>query len=261
MGSNDPVSDAQGQGQSRGQGTEANEDAFVADDNLGLYVVCDGAGDEAGGEVASSLAAETIRAFVDRRVADRGRRFRSASFSTSTAVEAIDAAFDAIFSRARQSPALARMATTMTMLLVTAERAIVGHVGDSRLYRATTGQLQQLTVDHPVTEAASGAPLAVGVDAFSLALRPGDVFLLCSDGLRPALSDERWALGVLRRGSVSRAAQRLLQRAAELDPAADATAVVVRVEDETPYTLLQHSRPTAAVSFEDFGFAASASHG
>ncbi len=257
------VNDSEGQGRSRGAEATENEDSFFADDSIGLYVVCDGASSEAAGEIASGLATRAIRAFIDRKVHERGRGFFSRPLSTATAVEAIDRAFDAIFEEARARPELARMTTTVTMLLISGEQVIVGHVGDSRLYRVGPKTLHQLTLDHPVTKPASGAPAAalqaVGVDAFSLPLRSNDVFLLCTDGVLPALADEAWALEVLRMRNVSRAAERILERSAELNTSADATAIVVRVEDDGDRFLLSHSAPSVAVAFEQFAFAAASS--
>lgn len=256
------VNDSEGQGRSRAADSKQNEDSFFADDSVGLYVVCDGASSEAAGEVASGLATRAIRAFIDRRVREQGKAFFSRPLTTHTAVEAIDRAFDAIFEEARARPELARMTTTITMLLVSGDRVIVGHVGDSRLYRAGPKTLHQLTLDHSVTESVSGEPAsrlqAVGVDAFWLPLQSNDVFLLCTDGVTPALADEAWALDVLRSKTVSRAAERILDRAAELDASADATAIVVRVEDDGDRFLLSHSTPSVAAAFEEFAFAAAA---
>lgn len=248
------VNDNESRGHTRGRPNEANEDAFEADDHLGLYVVCDGAGAEEGGEEASRIAVAATRDHVARLV--EGRRFRSSSFSEETAAVAIEAAFDAVYRAASRDPSLARMSTTITMLLLTSERAVVGHVGDSRLYLASDRGLAQLTVDHPSTKLTEGVTV-VGVDTFSIRVRPGDVFLLCTDGLRSALEDEDWVLEQLQAPSISSAARRILERAAAVEPDVDATVVLVRVADDVPRACVQHSSSWVAGAFSELTFAGS----
>ncbi len=192
---------------------ENNEDSFRVCDDIGLYLVADGMGGHEGGEVASKVVADTVAEFVanattavtigaDDDVA-RGRRRLS---------QAIALARDEIGRRAVGE--LAEMGTTLAALLMRDQRAIVAHVGDSRVYRLRGGHLEQLTKDHSfVAELrAAGVPdlMASLPDEFSamvtrcialecnsepdfvvLEVEAGDVFLLCSDGLTDALSNER----------------------------------------------------------------------
>jgi serine/threonine protein phosphatase PrpC len=191
---------------------ESNEDAYCARTDLGLYVVADGMGGHAAGEVASRLAVEVIEAFIrDTRDADLNRTwpfpydtslsldgnrlkaaFRLANRRLATAMEADDT--------------LRGMATTAAAVLITNGAPVVAHVGDSRVYRFRGGQLLQLTEDHSwvgeqvragvlsdadarrhpwrnvVTRALSGGD-DPHVEVTEIQVTPNDRLLICSDGL------------------------------------------------------------------------------
>jgi len=178
-----------------------NEDAFVCDPPL--YAVADGMGGAQAGEIASRLAA----AALEERVAGL--------LGEAAVAELIREANDRIYRHALADPAAAGMGTTVTALLVDegAGTIAVGHVGDSRAYLVRDGALEQLTADHSlvaelvrsgrltpqeaeqhphrsVITRALGTEADVEVDTFSVAAEPGDIYLVCSDGLSSMIRDD-----------------------------------------------------------------------
>jgi protein phosphatase len=178
-----------------------NEDTFVCEPPL--FAVADGMGGAQAGELASRLAAAAIEE-------------RAAGLRGELAVAGlVREANSRIFDRARRDPAVAGMGTTITIVLVDEEEgsAAIGHVGDSRAYRVRAGALEQLTSDHSLVaelvrtgrltedEAVShphrsvitralGTDEEVEVDTHTVGLEPGDLLLLCSDGLTSMLRDD-----------------------------------------------------------------------
>lgn len=187
----------------RGCKRPSNEDAFACSVENGVFVVCDGMGGAAAGEVASSIAVgEVLRVLSERP-----------SPFPELAEEAVSIANLAVYSRAQQNPRLNGMGTTMVALVVQDAEAWVINVGDSRCYRFRDGILEQLSLDHSLVEEqvrmgkmtpsealtsplrnvitrALGTQPLVAPDCFPLETADGDVFLLCSDGLTRELSDE-----------------------------------------------------------------------
>ena len=178
-----------------------NEDAFICEPPL--FAVADGMGGARAGEIAAGLAAAALEE------ADAETR------GAEGIVALIAEANRRIWERSLSDPATAGMGTTVTAALVDAASGTVaiGHVGDSRAYLLRDGAIEQLTVDHSLVaelvqsgvltpeEAerhpqrsaitrALGTEPTVEVDAFTIEAAPGDVFLICSDGLSVMLSDE-----------------------------------------------------------------------
>ncbi|HXG76969.1 MAG TPA: Stp1/IreP family PP2C-type Ser/Thr phosphatase [Gaiellaceae bacterium] len=178
-----------------------NEDAFVCAPPL--FAVADGMGGARAGEIAARLAASALEEGGSRQRGPEG------------VVALIAEANRRIWERSLQDPQTAGMGTTVTAALVDDETGTVaiGHVGDSRAYLLRDGSLEQLTTDHSLVaelvesgvltpeEAerhpqrsaitrALGTEPTVEVDAFTVEARPGDLFLICSDGLSTMLSDE-----------------------------------------------------------------------
>ena len=172
-----------------------NEDSFVCQPPL--FAVADGMGGAQAGEVASGIAADTLR---DGTIA-------TGDDGPARIVELIQTANQRVYQRAHDDAAASGMGTTMTAALLQAGGVVlIGHVGDSRAYVLRDGKLEQLTDDHSlvaelvrrgelspeeaelhpqrsVITRALGTDPNVDVDAFSFQAHPGDVFLLCSDGL------------------------------------------------------------------------------
>lgn len=201
-----------------GRKRPSNEDAFGYSIEHGVYVVCDGMGGAAAGEVASSLAVdEMMRLLTSPEVANSGASHSGASRSLiENAEQALASANAAIFNRAKRSRNLSGMGTTLVSLIAENRRVWMMNVGDSRGYRMRKARpdckLEQITLDHSLVEEqlrmgrmdrleaqrspfknvitrALGTQSIVTPDIFELETEPGDVFLLCSDGLTRELSD------------------------------------------------------------------------
>jgi serine/threonine protein phosphatase PrpC len=200
-----------------GRRRRRNEDSFVV--SPPLFAVADGMGGARAGEIASRLAAAAVRE-EDADTANVGELIREANRR--------------VFERARDDAAASGMGTTMTLALVEDDHVTIGHVGDSRAYRLREGELEQLTEDHSlvaelvrsgrlspeeaemhpqrsVITRALGTEANVDVDTFSVDAQPGDVFLLCSDGLTTMVGDERIVTAVTEnREDLERAAKELI---------------------------------------------------
>lgn len=198
----------------RGRKRTSNEDAFGYSVEHGIYLVCDGMGGAAAGEIASSLAVEEVL----RLVTERCEASNGEAPLAAIAEEAVAAANLAIQSRAQRNPRLNGMGTTLVGLLVGPpdgqQRAYILNVGDSRCYRLRNRHLELCTTDHSLVEEqvrigritraqaarspfrnvitrALGTQRSVTPDVIESDVEPGDVFLLCSDGLSRELSDSQ----------------------------------------------------------------------
>ena len=185
-----------------GMQRQANEDNFIA--RSPLFVVADGMGGAQAGEVASQTAVEVFKHGLPDGVPE------------ATLQQMIGVANRNIHDQAHADSSLSGMGTTITAAFVNSEReeVVVGHVGDSRAYRLRSGILQRLTRDHSLVEEmrrrgqiteeqaedhpqrsiitrALGPEPEVEVDIQAVPAEPGDIFLLCSDGLTTMLNDER----------------------------------------------------------------------
>jgi protein phosphatase len=189
----------------RGRKRPSNEDAFGFSVEHGVYVVCDGMGGAAAGEIASSIA-------VDEVLRELSERSEAGVPLPQVAEKAVCLANEAIYSRAQRNPRLSGMGTTLVALVADERHVWVLNVGDSRCYRLRNGRLEQLTLDHSLVEEqvrmgrmtqsealrspmrnvitrALGTQNCVTPDCFEFAAESGDVFLLCSDGLTRELND------------------------------------------------------------------------
>ncbi|GAB5548512.1 MAG: hypothetical protein SangKO_082720 [Sandaracinaceae bacterium] len=197
----------------------SNEDAFILDNDIGLYVVADGMGGHAAGEVASQEAVDTVLGMVRRGYASveqfqhegpTGDNVRGVQRLLESAVQA---ATYMVFAIAENDPDQKGMGTTVSALLVMESHAVVAQVGDSRVYLVRENKVYQLTEDHTlvawqvkqgiISEAeaalsphknvitrAVGSRDYVQVDTQCVEVGPGDRFLVCSDGLHGYLTDE-----------------------------------------------------------------------
>lgn len=193
-----------------------NEDYFEIDPQHRLYVVADGMGGHSHGEVAAQIAVSAIRDFI-AKTADRDTTW---PFGMDARLErhsnllkmAVRMAHDHVLRAISKDGSLYGMGTTVVGLLLSGGTAAVAHVGDSRAYRLRDGRLEQLTQDHTwvneqvvagflskeqarshplknVVTRALGGESDVLVDLREVQVRPGDLYLLCSDGLTGMLSD------------------------------------------------------------------------
>lgn len=195
-----------------------NEDNFAVLEDDQLYIVADGMGGHASGEVASQLAIDTLRDFFKATSADPEATWpykmdKSRGYEENRLVTGIKLANLRIFEANQRDPKLRGMGTTIVAILIVDDGVLVGHVGDSRVYRLRDGKLEQLTEDHSLlndyikmkrlTEAeianfphkniivrALGMKDIVKVDVVLDPPKPGDLYLLCSDGLSGPVSDD-----------------------------------------------------------------------
>ncbi|MDB4976240.1 MAG: serine/threonine phosphatase PrpC, regulation of stationary phase, partial [Myxococcaceae bacterium] len=186
-----------------------NEDSFCTDEELGLYVVCDGMGGHAAGEVASKTAVNAIvRVIYEQRdaIASFDGSHQALEQMIVLLHQAISEASRTVYEVASSDRGKHGMGTTCVALLVLGDKAVMGTVGDSRVYLARDQRIDQLSTDHnfmtevvasgmmsPEQAAAAlhanvltravGVQPTVKVDALAFDVLPGDTFLLCSDGL------------------------------------------------------------------------------
>jgi len=229
-----------------GRKRRGNEDCYALAPDLGLFLVADGMGGHAAGQVASELAAQAsvnaMRTLVDSSVN-----------LTEKLRVAVAAANREILDTTLRKPELAGMGTTLVALLAAPERIALAHVGDSRAYLVRGGKIRQLTDDHSlvaelvrrreITEsAARGHPhrhvltraLGVrrGVEADFAELSPevGDTFVLCSDGLTGLVSDALIAERVADEADLDRAIQGLIADANDRGGDDNITVVLIRCD-------------------------------
>ena len=243
-----------------GRKREANEDNFLVDKKLSLFVVADGMGGHASGEVASDIAVHEFRNAVEanREVIDRyakGDATVRPPDVLAVLEQALQTACLAIFERGQQEPEKRGMGTTTSALLIAGDRGFIAHVGDSRIYLVRRGQVVQLTEDHSLInelvkrgkitkEGVDSSPYksyknavtrAVGVyervqtDTIDFELLAGAQFLLCSDGLHAYLPDEN-VIALLAAEDITSAPNRFITLANEAGGHDNITAVVVRVD-------------------------------
>ena len=234
-----------------------NEDNYIIDSNLQLYIVADGMGGHAGGAVASRMAIELVRETLTKTYHERSLFNPQAAHDESSEIlqllkDAIRAASWGIYEFSNQRIDLAGMGTTLTMMLVYGKRGYVAHVGDSRLYRLRNSTLEQLTEDHSLVQEqvragfltreqahnsrfrniitrSVGFESQVNADSFSLLLSSGDVFLLCSDGLSGMIEDREIAK-ILRQGKLSNATSRLVALANQHGGEDNITLILLRYQ-------------------------------
>jgi PPM family protein phosphatase len=237
-----------------------NEDRFYANHDLGLYVVCDGMGGENAGEIASTLAVDTIQAYMANAASQRDLPFigpndATVSQMTNRLASAIRLANQAIHQESWARPNYSGMGTTVVAAHVSSEVLSFAHVGDSRLYLVRGDTIHALTADHSwvaeqvlkgllteeeaeyssrknIVTRALGVESTVEVELGEVAVTSGDVLLLCSDGLTrgvrapeilQALRDER---------NVESMANRLVALANEAGGDDNTTVLVVTIQQD-----------------------------
>lgn len=219
-----------------GQVRERNEDAYLIDEPL--FAVADGMGGHRGGEVASSLALETLESLFQRGGGDLA--------------EQVQVANEAVFERSIRDVSVAGMGTTLTAALVQGDRVRLAHVGDSRAYLLRDGGLRQLTEDHTlvhrmvldgeITEQEAethpyrsiltrslGTDTEVEIDRDEVPVLPGDRLLLCTDGLTGMLDRGQLESLVASIDDPGELAERLVRAANRAGGIDNITVVVVDV--------------------------------
>ncbi|APR86222.1 Protein serine/threonine phosphatase PrpC, regulation of stationary phase [Minicystis rosea] len=234
-------------GTDRGKRRPNNEDRYGVFPDLGLFVVADGMGGRAAGEVAARITIEeTCKALVTAGAI-------GPQPPLPTLVTAIQHANYQVHDRAQGTPAWRGMGSTVAALLACGHRAALAHVGDSRIYRLRGDRLTLLTEDHSlfndwvragiaiphrpesfphrhvITRAVGTAP-AVEVDARVVEVVPGDTFLLCSDGLSGVVGVRDMLEILMHTDDLESAVEWLITRANQLGGPDNVTAVAVRWE-------------------------------
>ena len=230
-----------------------NEDAHALRPDLGLVVVADGMGGYEGGEVASRIVVERLVELFARGQQDSEATWPFAARPTRDPLVdqvAVGLRHAHVCVLAQREGRLSRMGSTAAVVAWDGNRIVVGHVGDSRVYRLRDGRLQRLTRDHSFVEEARRAGLpedsaamagyrhvltrAVGMpgpleaDVGTDDLRPGDVLLLCSDGVWEPLRAQQ-LVDALSCGHAAEATHQLVSAAYEAGGTDNMTAVVLRV--------------------------------
>lgn len=188
-----------------------NEDAIAFDPALGLAVLADGMGGYNGGEVASGMAIALLQAGFGRWLAHAGASAQPRAIRRAMQ-KSVDETNRSIYEAGAANPQLRGMGTTLVLAAFGPDRAVVGHIGDSRCYRWRGGDFELLTRDHSLLQErldagaitqeqaaifpyrnlvtrALGIERQVEVEVGEHAAQAGDLFLLCSDGLSEMLSE------------------------------------------------------------------------
>ncbi len=235
-----------------------NEDTIASDPELGVAILCDGMGGYKAGEVASQLAVQMV--MEDLRAGLRQARTSTTTdddsgFSPESLLlkESIEKANEAIFRTAQSQPQCQGMGTTLVSAAFYDDRMAIAHVGDSRLYRLRNGVLEQLTSDHSLLQElvdkgfytpeeakqslnknlvtrAVGIELKVTPDVQEEVVLPGDLYLLCSDGLSDLVNDDEIHLTLGKySANLAEAAKALVQLANDHGGKDNISVILVRV--------------------------------
>ena len=231
-----------------GMRRQVNEDRYALAPDLGLFLVADGMGGHSAGQLASELATSAAL--------DAVRSLQGTRASPSDRLRhAITAANRRVLEEAQSRPDLAGMGTTLVMLMASGNRATLAHVGDSRAYLIRSGRIRQLTDDHSlvgelvksgriseedarlhpqrhVLTRAVGVRDSVTPDVGELSPIPGDVFLLCSDGLTTHLEDPEITSVIDSEPDLNGVCHRLVDAANERGGYDNTTIVMLRYECE-----------------------------
>jgi protein phosphatase len=237
-----------------GRARTHNEDSFAIDRDLGLIVVADGMGGHEHGEVASELAVRSIREAVEAVRLEPVRDDAAAMPHTRALHDAVESAHAQVLAAIERDAGLTGMGTTVVAMWFRNGVAAVAHVGDSRAYRVGAAGLERLTEDHSwvreqvaaghlseaqarehplrnvVTQALGGVG-AVAVAVGEQEAEPGDVFLLCSDGLTSMLDDAEIAASLTPGESLEDQCRELVRQANERGGLDNVTVVLVRVPE------------------------------
>jgi serine/threonine protein phosphatase PrpC/CRP-like cAMP-binding protein len=249
-----------------GRKRQHNEDNYLIDQKLSLFVVADGMGGHASGEIASQIAVAEIRSAVDSRrdILDAYARHEPGvtTHDVLGVLEyAVQTAGVAIFDRGQKESDKRGMGTTVSAFLLIGERGFIAHVGDSRIYMIRDGKPEQLTEDHslinelirhgkvtketlaksPYASYKNAVTRAVGVyetvqvDTMDLEVLPGDQFLLCTDGLHAYLDDGEITRQIAQE-NITAIPDNLVEHANAGGGHDNITALVVRVQKEATPT-------------------------
>jgi len=230
-----------------------NEDAFGFDADAGIFVVCDGMGGAAAGEVASQTAVDCVLSQFRQPSpsSEAGRDIDNCSDGCNELAGALRIAHRRISECARDNPQMAGMGTTIVAALFRDQSVSIAHVGDSRIYLLSKGAIQRLTADHSlvmehvrlgfitkdeaessslqnVITRALGTEKASEPDLADVRILPHDILLLCTDGLTRHLTDSQLSELIQNAPSVEQACGALIEAAKQQGGSDNITCVLVR---------------------------------
>jgi len=249
-----------------GRQRTANEDSFYA--RAPVFAVADGMGGAQAGEVASRIAADSFEP-AERKGESPEAYLRAIA----------EVANERIHSVAQSDSSRSGMGTTLTSAMVEGDEVSLAHVGDSRAYLWRDGRLRMLTSDHSLVEElrrqgrisdeqaqdhpqrsiitrALGPEAEVEVDTFSFSARPGDLFVLCSDGLTTMIKDDEIAAIIGRSESLDEAVRALVEAANERGGRDNITVVAFRLEETDEVVGADDGATLIGPSAEDAGLTA-----
>jgi protein phosphatase len=238
-----------------------NEDNFGYDSRYGIFVVCDGMGGQAAGEVASKMGVDVLLDYFRNEASateahsgngSNGDAAHSATGGAKSLADAIQLANSKIFQAGQAQQARQGMGSTIVAALVRGNSLTIGHVGDSRIYLVRQGAIQQLTQDHSLVMEqvrrgyitleqaqkselqniilrALGSEEAVEVDVEDLLAVPGDLLLMASDGLTRHVQDEEILEIVQEPGDLEQRCSELVQLAKDRGGDDNITCLLVRI--------------------------------
>lgn len=240
-----------------------NEDCFDIDPKQQMFVVADGMGGHSHGEIASRIAVQAIREFI-QQTADHDKTWPFVydprlQRHSNRLKAAIRIAHDRVLRAIRQDSSLHGMGTTVVGVLLAGETAAIAHVGDSRAYLLRNGKLDLLTQDHTwvneqvvagylseeqarshplknVVTRALGGDAEVAVDVREFEVETGDVLLLCSDGLTTMLADAEIQEQIRASQDLDLVCRTLVRQANARGGYDNVTVLLVRVEPEDDET-------------------------
>jgi protein phosphatase len=235
-----------------------NEDAFLIDEEIKLFVVADGMGGHKAGEVASKMAVETIRDNMRRFLLTGqkgivGKIDPKFGEKTNQLASGIRLSNQLIYESAKINPAQKGMGTTVDCVLLDKSKISIGHIGDSRVYAVRSAKLYQLTQDHSLVEEqvrqglitheeadrsslkniltrALGVDPSVEVDLIESDVFEGDVLICCTDGLNKVVSDDQILKAVQEMKSPKMIAEHLIDLANVAGGVDNTTVIVIKVE-------------------------------
>ncbi len=234
-----------------------NEDSIAADAGIGLAVLADGMGGYNAGEVASGIAVAMITTEIKKALGGENGGLPNGGIE-SLVGEHVGQASAAIYKAAQSQPQYSGMGTTLVVALWHDNRIVVGHVGDSRLYRLRGESFEQVTRDHSLLQEQIDSGMitreqarhsqnknlvtrAVGIDpeveteVHTYPVKPGDIYLLCSDGLNDMVSDEDIQLTLSSlQANLPLAAEQLVQQANDNGGRDNVSVILVRVLKDFP---------------------------
>jgi len=239
-----------------------NEDNFGFDSRYGIFVVCDGMGGQAAGEVASKMGVDILLDYFRRETpaAPGAPSSGAANASGATSLaNAIQLANRTIFEAGQQQNGNGGMGSTIVAALVRGNSLAIAHVGDSRIYMIRQGNIQQLTQDHSLVMEqvrrgyitleqaqksemqniilrALGSEEAVEADVEDLVALPGDLLLMTSDGLTRHVNDDEILATVQRNLELERACNELVETAKQRGGDDNITCLLVRIVDRPWYS-------------------------